>query len=339
MGNNRIPLALCMTLFLFLAIAGANPTRADTEVSEIRIAKQYGLSYLPMIVMEENKLVEKHARKAGLGNVKVTWLTLVGGSATNEALISRTVDFASCGVTPLIVLWGKSNGEFKGVAAINSTPLYLNTTNPAVKTIKDFTDKDRIALPAVKVSIQAIVLQMAAADAFGQAGYAKLDPLTLTLSHPDAMTALLSGRSEITSHLTSPPFMFKELEDRRIHKVLDSYDVLGGPHTFLVLVSSKTFRKKNPRAFGAVLDALEEAIDSIKQNKRLSAELYLKSARSKETIEEILSELNSPSIIYTTTPLNVAKFANFMYKTGSIKVKPGSWKDLFFENIHTRKGS
>ena len=133
--------------------------------------------------------------------------------------------------------------------------------------------------------------------------------------------------------------MFKELEDKRVHTVLDSYDVLGGPHTFLVLSSSKTFRQKNPKAFAAVLGALEEAIDFIKKNKASSAQLYLKSTKSKETQEEVLSEINRPSIIYTTTPVAVAKFAEFMYRTGSIKVKPGTWKDLFFENIHTKAGS
>ena len=126
-------------------------------------------------------------------------------------------------------------------------PLYLNTINPNVKTIKDFTDKDRIALPAVKVSIQAITLQMAAEKAFGPGQHGKLDPLTVTLSHPDGMAAMMSGRSEITAHFTSAPFMYQELEDSRVRKVLDSYEVLGGPHTFNVVWASTKFYNDNPQ--------------------------------------------------------------------------------------------
>src|SRR6185312_3884163 len=110
------------------------------------------------------------------------------------------------------------------VGAINSMPLYLNTRNPAVKTLKDFTDKDRIALPAVKVSIQAVTLQMAAEQAFGPGQQNKLDQLTVSMKHPDALAALLSGRSEVTAHFGSAPFQYQELEDKRAHRVLNSYD-------------------------------------------------------------------------------------------------------------------
>src|SRR5437016_13282502 len=110
-------------------------------------------------------------------------------------------------------------------------PLYLNTRNPNVKALKDFTDKDRIALPAVKVSIQAITLQMAAEKAFGEGQQNKLDPITVTLSHPDAQTALLSGQSEITAHFSSPRYQYQQLKYAAIHRVLSPYDVPGAPGT------------------------------------------------------------------------------------------------------------
>ena len=87
----------------------------------------------------------------------------------NEALISGNLDFASGGVGPLVTAWARTKGnqDIKGICALNSMPLYLNSINPNVKTIKDFTDKDRIALPAVRVSMQAVILQMAAEKVFG----------------------------------------------------------------------------------------------------------------------------------------------------------------------------
>ncbi|AJE04766.1 nitrate ABC transporter substrate-binding protein [Geobacter pickeringii] len=317
--------------------AGAFPAAA--EVRELRIAKQYGLGYLPLIVIEEQRLIEKHARAAGLGDVKVTWATLGGGSATNDALLSGSVDFIASGVAPLIVLWSKTGGNVKGFAALDTSPLYLNTNNSAVKSIRDFTDKDRIALPAVKVSIQAIVLQMAAAKAFGPQNFDRLDRFTVSMKHPDAMAALLSGKSEITAHLTSPPFMFQELDDKRVRTVLNSYDVLGGPHTFNVIATTKAFYEKNPKLAGAVLAALEEADEYIRKNRKAAAELYVKASGTKESLTDVLSQLNNPALGYSTTPVNVARFANFMHQTGTIKTKPRDWKDLFFTTVHGRKGS
>jgi NitT/TauT family transport system substrate-binding protein len=309
------------------------------EVREVRLAKQYGLGYLPLIIMEEQRLIEKHAKTAGLGDIKVTWTTLGGGSAMNDALLSGSVDYISSGVAPLIVLWDKSKGGVKGVSALISTPNYLNTSNPAVKTIRDFTDRDRIALPSVKVSIQAIILQMAAAREFGQDNHARLDKLTVTMKHPDAMAALLSAKSEITGHLTSPPFMFQELDDKRIRTVLNSYDVLGGPHTFNVFTTTKAFHDANPKTYAAVFAALEESISYINRNRRAAAEIYQKASKTRESLDDLVREINQPTLSYTVTPQNVSRFSDFMYRTGTIKTRPKDWKELFFLNVHAKKGS
>lgn len=312
---------------------------ALAEVSEVRLARQYGLGYLPLIVVEQEHLIEKHARAAGLGEIKVTWATVGGGGPATDALISGSVDYIATGVAPLVVLWGKTNGKVKGAAALDTTPLFLNTVNPAVKSIRDFTDKDRIALPTVKTSIQAIVLQIAAAKEFGPENYARLDPLTVAMKHPDGMTALLAGGTEVTAHLTSPPFMFQELEDKRVHTVLNSYDVLGGPHTFNVLSTTREFYEQNPKTYAAVFAALEEAIAFIQKDKRASAELYIKATGTKESLDDLLTQLNQPTQGFTSTPLKITKFADFMYQTGSIKVKPKDWKELFFPNLHGKQGS
>ncbi|HEY6893882.1 MAG TPA: ABC transporter substrate-binding protein, partial [Rhodanobacteraceae bacterium] len=206
---------------------------AHAEMSEIHVSRQYGISYLPLMIMEDQKLVEKHAKASGI-DLKVDWSTFASGAVMNDALLSGNLQFASGGVAPFTTLWAKTKGnlEVKAAGAINSMPLYLVTNNPNVKTIKDFTDKDRIALPAVKVSIQAVTLQMAAEKAFGPGQEHKLDHLTVSMSHPDGETALLSGKSEITAHLSSPPFQYQELRHKGMHRVLNSYDVLGGPATF-----------------------------------------------------------------------------------------------------------
>jgi NitT/TauT family transport system substrate-binding protein len=240
-----------------------------------------------------------------------------------------------------VTLWSRTKGnlDVKAVAAINSMPLYLNTRNPNVKTIRDFTDKDRIALPAVKVSIQAVTLQMAAEKAFGEGQQNKLDALTVSLSHPDAQTALLSGASEINSHFSSPPFQYQQLEKPGIRTVISSYDVLGGPATFNLVWTTSKFRNENPKLYEAFVKALDEATAQINGNKRAAAEAYLRISKDKDTLDDIVKMLNDPAIVYTTTPQNVMKYVNFMYKVGSIKVQPDSWKDLFFPNAHSLQGS
>ena len=310
------------------------------ELAEIKVAQQYGISYLPLMLMEEQKLIEKHAKAAGV-DVKVGWAKFAGGNVMNDALLSSSLQFASGGVGPLVTLWARTKGnlDVKAVSAINSMPLFLNTRNPNVKTIRDFTEKDKIALPAVKVSIQAVTLQMAAEKAFGEGQQGKLDALTVSLSHPDAQVALLSGASEITAHFGSPPFQYQQLEKPGIHTVLNSYDVLGGPATFNVVWTTSKFRSENPKLYDAFVKALDEATAIINKDKKAAAEAYLRISKDKDTVADILAMLNDPAIVYTTTPQNVMKYVDFMNKIGSIKVKPDSWKDLFFPNIHGAAGS
>jgi len=324
---------------LALATAMLSPA-AYAELAEINVAQQYGIGYLSLMVMEEQKLIEKHAKAAGL-DVKVGWAKFAGGNVMNDALLSGSLQFASGGVGPFVTLWSRTKGnlDVKAVSAINSMPLYLNTRNPNVKSIRDFTEKDRIALPAVKVSIQAVTLQMAAEKAFGEGQQGKLDSLTVSMSHPDAQTALLSGQSEVTAHFSSPPFQYQQLQKPGIHRVLNSYEVLGGPATFNVVWTTSKFRNENPRLYDAFVKALDEATAQINRDKKAAAEAYLRISRDKATAAEILAMLNDPNIVFTTTPQNVMKYVDFMTKVGSIKVKPDSWKDLFFPNIHGASGS
>ena len=330
----RVVLMTVLTSMALFALA------AHGEMSEIKVAQQYGISYLPLMLMEEQKLIEKYAKAAGV-DVKVGWAKFAGGNVMNDALLSNSLQFASGGVGPLVTLWSRTKGNLnvKAVSAINSMPLYLNTRNPNVRTIKDFTDKDKIALPAVKVSIQAVTLQMAAEKAFGEGQYAKLDALTVSLAHPDAQVALLSGASEINAHFGSPPFQYQQLGKLGIHTILNSYDVLGGPATFNVVWTTSKFRTENPKLYDAFVKALDEVTASINRDRKAAAEAYLRISKDKDSVADILAMLNDPAIVYTTTPQNVMKYVDFMARVGAIKIKPDSWKDLFFPNIHGAAGS
>ena len=329
-----------------LRIAGAvlvlGVPDARAEVSELKIAKQYGISYLPLMLMETDKLVEKQAAASGLGDIKVDWVTLAGGAAMNDAILSDSLHFASGGVGPLATIWARTRGgaDVRAVSAMNSMPLFLNLRDPDVKSLKDLSEKHKIALPAVKVSIQAVTLQMAAEKEFGVGNHGKLDHLTIAMSHPDAQAALLSGASEVTGHFSSPPFQYQQLKTAGIRTLVTSYDVLGGPATFNLVWTTAKFHTENPKVYGAFLKAFEEAIGAVNKDKTVAAQRYLDIAKDRRsTHAEILAMLEDPAIEYTTTPSSVMKYVEFMHRTGALKVKPDTWKDLFFANAHTLPGS
>jgi NitT/TauT family transport system substrate-binding protein len=259
----------------------------------------------------------------------------------NEAVISGSIDFVSGGVGPLLSVWGKTRDNFgvKAVAALNAMPLYLTCINPAVVTLKDFTERDRIALPAVRVSIQAITLQMAAEKAFGPGQQYKLDPLTVSLSHPDGLAQLLSGRSEITAHFTSAPFMYQELADPRARKILDSYEVLGGPHTFNLVWTTAKFAAENPKVVEAFIAALDEAMKSIASDPAAAAAIWVKAENSKLTADYIEKLIRLPENEWTLVPKKIMAYAEFMSRVGMLSAKPASWRDVFFPNVYQLPGS
>ena len=315
---------------------------AMAQVPEIRLAKQLSMGYLQLNVMEHQKLIEKHAKLLGIPDVKVSWLVFNGPAAVNDALLSGTIDIASGGVPGLLVLWAKTKGtpqEVRGVSALSSQPFLLNSRNPDLKTIKDFKASDRIAVPAVKVSVQAIMLQMAAAKAFGEKEFAKLDVQTVSMSPPDATIALLGGKSEVNAAFSVPPFQYQQLEQAGIHTVVNSFDVMGGSHSFTVAWTSAKFRDNNPVLYKALIAALREATDIVNKDKSAASALWIEDSKSKLPPAMVSKIVAGPQVRWTMTPESTMKFADFMTGVGTLKVKAASWKDYFFPEIYDLKGS
>lgn len=313
------------------------------EVASIVIVSQHGLPYLPLMVMDTLKLVEKHAAKSGVTSLEPDYKTLGGTQSLIDALLSGQMNFGVTGVPGLATLWDKTAGtpnEVKALSAVQSMPFMLVTNRDSVKTIKDFTDKDKIALPAVKVSSQAICLQMAAAKEWGDAQYAKLDPFTITRPHPDAATSVMSKATEVNSHYSVAPYYYWELATPGVHLVLKSYDTLGGPATNGVMIMAKKFRDANPKVTAAVYAALSEAEEFINKNASQAAEIYIKTTNEKKsTPAELTKQIADPDNVWTTAPQQTMTFANFMHKVGTMKRVPSSWKDLYMPESYELKGS
>src|SRR5436305_4290635 len=173
-------------------------------------------------------------------------------------LLSGNAHYAAAGPPAFITLWDKttSNMKVRGVAAMTSIPMYLNTNAPHLKSLQDTTANDKIAVTAVKVSIPAIIMQMAALKEFGKADYAHYDPYTVSLTHPDGVAMLLAG-NQVTAHFTSPPFHQRERKDARIRTITTSNELIGGPSTFTMLYAPAQVHEDNHKAYAAVLEALK----------------------------------------------------------------------------------
>jgi len=315
---------------------------AAAQVPEIRLAKQFSMGYLQLNVMEHRQLIEKHAKALGMPEVKVIWQTFNGPAAINDALLSGQIDIGSGGVPGLLVVWSKSKGtpqEIRGISALSSQPVLLNTRDPSIGTIKDFKPTDRIAVPAVKVSVQAILLQMEAAKVFGEKEFTKLDTQTVSMTPPDATVALLGGKSEITAVFSVPPFQQQQLEHVGIHTVLNSFDVMGGSSSFTVAWTTAKFRDSNPMLYKALIAALKDATDIINKDKAAAGQLWIEDSKSKLTPEMVGKIVAGPQVRWTLTPEHTMKFADFMAEVGTLKNKATSWKDYFFPEIYDLNGS
>ena len=311
--------------------------------NEIRIPRGAGgVGFLPLLVMEKHRLIEKHAAAAGVDNLTVRWVDLGGPSVVNDALLSGAADYAAAGPPAMLTLWDRTHDSIgvAGVAAMTSLPMYLNTNAPHLRTVDDLRDGDKIAVTAIKVSIPALVMQMYAAGKYGADQATRFDRYTVSMTHADAVVALLSGATGISAHFASPPFHQRERRDPKIRTIMTSDEVMGGSTTFTMLSTTKKFRDGNPKVYSAVLRALEEANTRIAMDPRAAAEILLASPPdSGFSIEETAAMLKDPAVKFTTTPENVSKYADFMYQIGSIKQRPGSWKDVFFPEIHAAPGS
>ena len=310
----------------------AHGQSAAAEVTTLRASKQFGLGYVQYMIMEDQGLVQKHAKAAGLGDINVEWKTFRSSDVMNDALISGNVDFVSLGVPGLMTIWDRTKGsiDVRGAAGLNALPLALMVRDDSIKSLKDFNEKHRIAVPAVKVSNQAILLQMAAEKEFGPGNHTKLDHLTVTMSHPDATIAMITGNKDVTANFSSVPFQHRQGKTPGIRRLMTSTDIMGSPFSFNVVATTAKFREQNPKVYKAFIAALHEATEIVNKDKKLAAETYLKISKDKAPIEEVLELLNDPEHQFTAKVTPIDGMIQFMARTGNFKNKPTSGKELLF---------
>jgi NitT/TauT family transport system substrate-binding protein len=312
---------------------------ARAEVNEIRITRQPGIIYLPVVVMERGKLIQKAAASFGLANFTAKYLVVGGGGAAIDAMLSGNIDVATTGVSNLLLVWDRTHGGIKGYASSSATPLWLLSNNPNVHSLKDLTPADKIAVPTVKISSQAILLQIAARKLYGDADFAHFDAMTTTLGHPDAVAALSSGGAGLTGHFSGPPFQQAELKIPGVHLVTTSTDIMGGPISNAVYFGPKSFHDANPTVVKAFMQAAGEAERFIAGHPREACQMYLDATGEKATVDELVAIIQSPGMFYDLNPVGTLATAIHMVDTKVMKTRPVSWKDYFFAEAYDLPGN
>ncbi len=314
------------------ALAVATPAHAEADT--IRLSHGLGVLYLPLIVMREAKLLEKHLAAAGIKST-VTWLTLDGGGQINDAMLAGLLDVAGTSIPGFLTLWSKGRGtrsEVVGVSGLSTCALILNTNRPDIKSLADFKPGDKIAVPSVKSSLQAVVLQILVAKTFGDANWDRLDVNTVSLQHPSAVAALVSGNQDLAAHFASPPFTLAEAKSPRVHAVLRSPDLLGDI-TLDMVYGTKRFTAANPGHVKAFIAAQSEANALIASDPARATQLFVQNSGSKIDPAEIEAVLKDPQTKFDILPHGFMQYVEFMKRAGTIRVVPAAWHDAFVPEL------
>ena len=326
---------VCAAMTAFSGLATAQ------EAQEITITKQPSILYLPALVMEKQGLIEKAAAENGVKDLKVNWRSFSGGGSATDALLSGNVQIVNSGLGNLLLLWDRTKGKVKGIATNSALPEDLVTRDPKIKTLKDYGPTDKIAVPTVRVSTQALLLQMAAAKLFGEDQWSRLDANTVQMGHPDAAAMLANPEGEVGSHFGAPPFSQRELKSvPGAHVVIRSTDIVEGGLSQSTLFTTTQFAEANPKIIQAVMTASQQAIDYIKAHTRESVDIYRELSGDKSTPEDLMDMLAQPGMMdYTTQPLGSMKFATHMHKVGILKTLPAQWTEYFLPESAALNGN
>src|SRR6195256_3437942 len=324
---------------LGLALAGA-PALAQQK-SEIALSRQPGIFYMPSHIMEKQKLIEKHAAALGVSGVTTKWITFSGGGAQTDALLAGGVDILNTGTGNLLLLWDRTRGGVKGIVATSAQPMTLISRDAHIKSLRDIGPNDKIAVPTVKISTQAIVLQIAAAATFGADQWSKLDANTVQLGHPDAYAALSNSQHEVRNHFSIPPYTFLGMKNvPGAHVVLSSPDVMGGPLSQAQFFTTTKFADANPKIIQAVRGATQEAQDLIRNDTKTAVEIYKEITGDKTSVDDLLAWLKEPGMMeWNLEPQGTMKFASHLFKTGTLKTQPKAWNDYYLPVAHELKGN
>lgn len=324
-----------------IAATVSTASMATAEVDELRLAHSYSLSQIPVYIMQDKKLIEKHAALLGIPDLKVTFNRVNSGNIANDLMLSNNVDINISGAGPLLAIWDKTSGKnkVKGMMGLTVYETFLFTVDPDIQTLDDYGPKDRIAMADVRISLQALTIRTILADKFGWDERFRLDANMLPMGNADATTQLLAGVTEIKSAVLAAPYS-QTLREAGARVILSSADAFGGKITSILPYTTQHFKDDNPIVYQATINAMKEAIQFAREHREESVEIYLAHEPNKAGAEFML-EMFGPGkdVDFSENPQGIGALSQFKEKSGEMNNAPTSWKDLFFEEAWVLDGS
>ena len=322
--------ATALLLVAVLAVAGGagadTAGRTQARPDKITIAYQFGVGYAPLIIIKQQRLLER-----AYPGLQVEWRQLASGTPITEGMIRGDIQIGAMGTGPFLVGWARGI-NWRVIAPLDEADLWLMVRDRSIRTLADLRGK-RIATPT-NTSIQAVVLRKMAEVKLGNAR--ALDSSLLAMDHPDALQALLTG--QIDAHFTSPPYQW--IEQQRGARILGKSYGYFGAHTFLVTTMTQRFYDQYTAFARRFYALVQRAITMLNKQPRQAAQILAADARGETSAAEFRSYIGRrKSLTFTTRPRGLMRTAAFMNKVGLLSRMPGTWRDLVHQPVLGTRGS
>ncbi|MCD7797661.1 MAG: ABC transporter substrate-binding protein [Clostridiales bacterium] len=239
----------------------------SAEAETLVIAYQQSVGYAPVIVMQQQNLIESCYD----GDVTVEFVEESSGSTINDAVTSGSYDIGFMGLPPAI-MGVKAGVPYKIFAGLSAQPYAIMTNDDSINSLSDIQSDDLIATNAIN-SQGHILLAMAAKAELDDA--TALNANLTVLANPDAYTSLITG--SVDCHIVISPYCFMEADIEGVHEVEISEDIWPVGDTSLVGVASTELYEENPDLYNAVCEALDQAVTYVNDNPEETAEILTES--------------------------------------------------------------
>ncbi|HEY4034371.1 MAG TPA: ABC transporter substrate-binding protein [Ktedonobacteraceae bacterium] len=318
--------ALFLVLIVLLttacgSAATANSSSSSSGPSSFTIAYQPGLSSLTLVILKQQKTLEKQFPQTNF-----QWKVVNSGASVRDAMIANQAQLGSLGLPPFLVGWDHGF-DWKVLAATNRADIWLVTKDPRLKSLKDFTPNDKIGVVAPD-SQQAILLRKAAQDQLGNAH--ALDHNLVSIASADGEQALLDG--QLAAHYSGAPFQNREVAAGG-HIILHSSDAFGPVGAGLV-VQRESLYNQYPDFSKKLYQDINAATAYAKTHHDQTAQYLSQDQGGGGTPTQFKALLDDPSFVFDTIPSGLVSYATFMKSIGLISKAPGSVKDLELPTVY-----
>lgn len=318
---------LCVCMAVTATGCGSKAETAETNETEkatLNIAYQYGLAYAPLIIAQQQNLIENAYKEKTGKEVEVVWNQMSSGADINTGIASGNLNVGFMGIGPAITGVSKQVG-YKIFTNLSGQEHCLTVNDENIKGFDDLIDSNHQIAVVNIGSFQHMIL----AKALEESGYDPhaLDANLIAMKHPDGMAALET--KSVAGHVTTNPYIYKERENEELHEIEAVNAVYPRDNSFIVGVASEQLYADEPELYEALCKGIADAVNYINENMEEAAKVTYE--YNGNTEEDELKYLQKGSYFVETKGLH--DLATFMYANGFTENDPGEYTDLVFDNV------